>query len=275
MIRNSSSRQFKATTTLCSKRRWCLTGTPIQNRLQDLTSLAEFLKLPPFSKKGSFHREVVGKLAEGGPDFARPLRTWLEAYCLRRSQEYLQLPPSTTEEVRLSFSEDEQRLYDQVIHDTRKEIDSLVSKGGTMRCNTLFKAMLKMRRLCNVGTFSRDSTRSLQQMETGAGCERCAVSSEDFQLLLDDFSSCPSCGRPLHLPSSSPRPGGSPITVNTPDSVQAGDFLTPHGSRAPRSPSPFGGFSTKLTTVVQNVVSSGPETKQYVLHFSPSNCRLT
>ncbi|KAI0976950.1 SNF2 family N-terminal domain-containing protein [Xylaria arbuscula] len=48
-IRNSTSKQFKATASLDSRSRWCLTGTPIQNKLEDLASLAQFLKLQPLT----------------------------------------------------------------------------------------------------------------------------------------------------------------------------------------------------------------------------------
>ena len=46
-IRSRKTRMFKACNALVSKSRWCLSGTPVQNRLDDLYSLFCFLKLQP------------------------------------------------------------------------------------------------------------------------------------------------------------------------------------------------------------------------------------
>ncbi len=48
-IRNQKTRRFKSIVGLNADFRWCLTGTPIQNRLSDLFSLVLFLEIFPFA----------------------------------------------------------------------------------------------------------------------------------------------------------------------------------------------------------------------------------
>ena len=50
-FRNRMSLRAKACSALKSKFRWCLTGTPIQNSLEDLFTLLVFLKFYPYKKK--------------------------------------------------------------------------------------------------------------------------------------------------------------------------------------------------------------------------------
>ncbi|GJN01659.1 hypothetical protein PR202_ga18940 [Eleusine coracana subsp. coracana] len=50
MIRNRTSQVAKACWKLEAERRWCLTGTPIQNRIDDLYSYLCFLKYKPYSR---------------------------------------------------------------------------------------------------------------------------------------------------------------------------------------------------------------------------------
>lgn len=51
IIKDSNTAQSKSACSLPSSRRWCLSGTPVQNRLEDLYSLVKFLRLDPFSNK--------------------------------------------------------------------------------------------------------------------------------------------------------------------------------------------------------------------------------
>jgi SNF2 family DNA or RNA helicase len=48
MIQNRSSKRAQAVFALHARYRWYLTGIPIQNRLEDLGSLVEFLRVDPF-----------------------------------------------------------------------------------------------------------------------------------------------------------------------------------------------------------------------------------
>ncbi|RYC57351.1 hypothetical protein CHU98_g8859 [Xylaria longipes] len=265
-IRNSSSKQFRAAASLHARSRWCLTGTPIQNKLDDITSLAQFLRLSPLSTRMAFQKHILGPLSEGGLNFAKPLRGYLEAYCLRRSEKCLTLPPSGQKNVTLQLSSEERQLYNQILNNTRRQIDSLVSKRDNGTYSRLFTAMLRMRMLCNLGTFSWVGTSKapLRRRHLDIGCERCSATDEDTLMLLGDCSFCPDCQRPLS--PSSPLPDSTDDQRSVAETSRGdtdiildkmtGDLTVPGG--------PFlrHGSSTKLNAVVQNIACSGADDKR-------------
>ncbi|EQB58429.1 hypothetical protein CGLO_01330 [Colletotrichum gloeosporioides Cg-14] len=155
-IRNVASKQFKSVANLTARNRWCVTGTPIQNKLDDIAALAAFLQLQPFPTKNSFQKGVLDPLSHGGKDFSKPLRSWLRAVCIRRTEKLLELPDSTEETIQVTMSQEEKKLYEQVLRQSKREIDDVVSKGKSIKkYNILFTAILRMRMLCNRGTFPK------------------------------------------------------------------------------------------------------------------------
>lgn len=144
----------------------------------------------------------------------KPLRAFMEAYCLRRTESCLSLPASRKETISLRFSPQEQTLYDQALKQGRIQIDEIVSNGKAARCTKLFTMLLRLRMICNSGTLLGPSTASnagpVSQSELGVPggiidqCERCIRSNEDSRMLLSHLEVCPGCGRPLQDRSPSP-----------------------------------------------------------------------
>lgn len=232
---------------LRTARRWCLSGTPIQNKMEDLASLAGFLQLPPLSSKASFEKHVLKPLSESTTN-SKPLRAYMEAYCLRRSEYCLSIPVSHEEVVPLYLSPPERQDYDGVLDNARRQIDDMVSndKYTGVRCTKLFTALLRMRMMCNTGTYAliqepQDMLTSLPFLKPGdlqSQCERCSAADGDTLMLLSTCEVCPDCMRPLHQRSPSPF---TPLPSLLEDVA---------GSSNGR------GFSTKLEAVVQKLVSA-------------------
>lgn len=65
LIKNVNAQQSRAVTDLMAKRRWVVTGTPIQNGSFDLFSLMAFLRFEPFSIRSYWQSLVQRPLAQG------------------------------------------------------------------------------------------------------------------------------------------------------------------------------------------------------------------
>ncbi|KAJ3459956.1 hypothetical protein MRS44_016029 [Fusarium solani] len=186
-------------------------GTPIQNSINDLVSLLRFLRFEPFSHPTIFQRHILGPLSEDTLKRAKPLQILLRGVCLRRTQKYLNLPEAHYEHIKLSLGPDEQALYDEVLQNTRREIDELVSnRAKTKRCALLFTMVMKLRRICNHGTLQLQ-VQSLQPPGILANtctellCDYCNGVEEESMAKLNGDYVCPECHRSL----SESSPGSS------------------------------------------------------------------
>lgn len=67
VIKNAEAQQSRAVMNLIAKRRWAVTGTPIQNGSYDLFALMAFLRFEPFSIKTYWQSLVQRPLAHNNP----------------------------------------------------------------------------------------------------------------------------------------------------------------------------------------------------------------
>ncbi|KAF5643190.1 SNF2 family domain protein [Fusarium sp. NRRL 52700] len=115
-IRERSTQTFRAVTTLRTCRRWCLTGTPIQNRLDDYGALLAFIGVPPFISKSVFDFWIMRPVAQGATEGLRRLKQLVSATCLRRTKdsvsETLNLPDRKVYECAVQLDPEDRELYD-------------------------------------------------------------------------------------------------------------------------------------------------------------------
>jgi len=130
VIRNHQTKQFEAIYSLSAGRHWCLTGTPIQNKLNNLQSLLRFLRLSPFDDDKSFHKYISGLLKANNLSGLQNLHNLLSSICLQRMTEVLQALPDIIEKIRiLELSPEERIRYSNITETSPKEIGSLVCAG--------------------------------------------------------------------------------------------------------------------------------------------------
>lgn len=111
MIREQSTLQFKAICRLQANRRWAVTGTPVQNKLDDLAALLAFIRLKPFDDRSKFMQYIVAPFKICDPEIVPKLRVLVDSVTLRRLKDKIDLPPRTDHIVRLKLSPNEEKLY--------------------------------------------------------------------------------------------------------------------------------------------------------------------
>ncbi|KAF2994772.1 hypothetical protein E8E14_002949 [Neopestalotiopsis sp. 37M] len=152
-IRNRTTKQFQAVADIPALHRWCLTGTPIQNKLEDLGALISFLKVPILEKAPTFRKFITNPIESGSRNRFKNLHTLLRTVCLRRTrQSCLDLPVPISKEQRLVLAPSEYSDYQGLLVQGRLEYDMAVSRRGHSNVNSAFlEALLRLRLFCNNG----------------------------------------------------------------------------------------------------------------------------
>ncbi len=86
------------------------------------------------------------------------LQLLLSSICLRRNKAQIQIPSGEEEIIPVILSDDERSLYSQVLKDSKRAMDeSVSSRSYIKKIAGLFATILKLRRLCNNGTYQHIS----------------------------------------------------------------------------------------------------------------------
>ncbi|KAK0640974.1 SNF2 family N-terminal domain-containing protein [Cercophora newfieldiana] len=89
-IKNRNAKATKAACSLRSEYRWCLTGTPMQNNLDELQSLVHFLRIQPYDDLAEWRANIDGPMKNGKGHIAiRRLHSLLRCFMKRRTKEIL------------------------------------------------------------------------------------------------------------------------------------------------------------------------------------------
>ena len=155
MIREQATRQSQAICALSAQRRWAVTGTPVQNRLDDLGALIKFLRVEPFNEKGGFTQFILSPFKNADPEILPKLRLLVDSITLRRLKDRIDLPGRHDQIVRLPFTDDELTLYDWFSKDSQNKLKIITgeqkkSLGGKTYVHIL-RAIMRLRLICAHG----------------------------------------------------------------------------------------------------------------------------
>ena len=156
VIRRQATSLYRAVFELNAKYRWCLTGTPIQNRLEDIGSLFAFIRARPFEAMSTFRKFIIAPFDESEERrviASKRLAQLLDSVCLRRMKDLLALPDRLDKIRLVEFSREE---WDQYERTKRILIRTIKHRAGESESRTMFgmfQAQLQLRILCNHGTF--------------------------------------------------------------------------------------------------------------------------
>ena len=144
-IKNPGSQVASAAFRLDAAFRVALTGTPVENRLEELWSQFHFINPGLLGGRSDFQDRYAGPIAQGQPEVARRLRERIRPFLLRRLKQDVapELPPRTEAVLYCELSADERGVYDAIRAATVKDVvKKLGQSGGVLAA---LEALLRLR----------------------------------------------------------------------------------------------------------------------------------
>lgn len=144
-IKNRDVEVSRESKGLRRRRSWAMTGTPLENKVEDLASILEFVD----------H-------ADGGPPmhfvpgpelFARHAQLQLRR---RKSDVLLQLPPKQVIEITLPLLPRQQQSYTRA---EREGIVELKARGETIQVQHILELITRLKQICNIDPASDESAK--------------------------------------------------------------------------------------------------------------------
>lgn len=150
-IKNPRAAQTKALLSIPSRHRLAMTGTPVENRLQDLWSLFHFLNMGYLGNQQMFRTSFeIPIQQQNDPDATYALRSLIEPFVLRRLKSdptiVQELPSKNEQSVFCQLTKEQGKLYESVVKQTEK---GLRSASGIKRRGLMLATLTHLKQICN------------------------------------------------------------------------------------------------------------------------------
>ncbi|KAI9791023.1 MAG: hypothetical protein M1816_004590 [Peltula sp. TS41687] len=181
-IKNRNAKASQACYALSAQYRWCLTGTPMQNNLDELQSLIRFLRIKPYNDLSVWREQITGPMKSGRGNMAiKRLQYYLKAFMKRRTKDILKkdgalntgsksntddgvkfkITERKVEKVVADFSAKERKFYEKLEQRADESIERMMGKKKMSYASALV-LLLRLRQACNhpdlvAGKLSKDN----------------------------------------------------------------------------------------------------------------------
>jgi superfamily II DNA or RNA helicase len=144
-IKNPDSQVARAAYRLKGTWRVTLSGTPVENRLDELWSQLHFTNPGLLGGRADFADRWGRPIADGDSGAAARLRERIRPFVLRRKKRDVapELPPRTEAVLQVELDEQERIVYDAIRAATQREIVAMLEKGGGVMA--ALEALLRLR----------------------------------------------------------------------------------------------------------------------------------
>ncbi|MFT5300524.1 MAG: SNF2 family DNA or RNA helicase [Mariniblastus sp.] len=141
-IKNKSNATSQVIHKINRKRSWALTGTPIENGVEDLVGICEF------AAKGIISSEMT----------PREVRTRVKDLVLRRTKDLVMkdLPPRLMRDPQLPLSAEQQITYDGAENDGVMRLNDM---GDELTIKHVFELVLRLKQICNFDPSTGESSK--------------------------------------------------------------------------------------------------------------------
>ncbi|XP_021313314.1 helicase-like transcription factor CHR28 isoform X5 [Sorghum bicolor] len=156
-IKNYRTQVARACWGLRAKRRWCLSGTPIQNAVEDLYSYFRFLRYDPYAVYKQFCTMIKIPISRNPTNGYKKLQVVLKTVMLRRTKAtmldgkpIISLPPKTVSLKTVDFTGEERAFYNTLEVESREQFKEYAA-AGTVKQNyvNILLMLLRLRQACD------------------------------------------------------------------------------------------------------------------------------
>lgn len=149
-IKNSDSQASRAAFELSESMdehafRVALSGTPVENRLDELWSVFRFTHPGLLGTRADFSKRYGRPINDGSNEAAERLRQLIKPFLLRRMKREVakDLPPRTDAILTVELEDEERQLYDAIYAAKHKEVVEALEGGGSVMA--ALEALLRLR----------------------------------------------------------------------------------------------------------------------------------
>ena len=170
-IKNRNAKAAQACCALRAEYRWCLTGTPMQNNLDELQSLIKFLRIKPYNELPVWREQITNPMKSGRGGVAmKRLQFYLRAFMKRRTKDVLKaegalnpggkvnvegdvgngfkIKERRIEKVIVDLTVKERAFYDRLEKRTDRSLEQMMS-GKSISYASALVLLLRLRQACN------------------------------------------------------------------------------------------------------------------------------
>ncbi|WP_428330455.1 DEAD/DEAH box helicase [Mucilaginibacter sp.] len=152
-IKNPSSKSFQSVKLLKSRFKLILSGTPVENSVNDLWTQMSFINPGLLGAQQFFQNEFVTPIEKKkDEDKARKLQALIKPFVLRRTKEQVatELPPKTENLFYCQMSEEQSAVYEKVKSEYRNELLKSLEDGTFAKTQIqVLQGLIKLRQIAN------------------------------------------------------------------------------------------------------------------------------
>ncbi|KAL9113891.1 MAG: hypothetical protein Q9227_002025 [Pyrenula ochraceoflavens] len=170
-IKNRNAKASQAACALHAEYRWCLTGTPMQNNLDELQSLIKFLRIQPYDDLANWREGITKPMNNGRGGLAiERLRVLLRTFMKRRTKDILKkegalkggstkdvdgksaefkIVKRTVEKIEADFGPAERNYYQRLEQRTDESLERIMMGGEKNKFTSALTLLLRLRQVCN------------------------------------------------------------------------------------------------------------------------------